>query len=486
MRTARVTTIAPEGLNGQLVTVEVAARPGISSLKIVGLAGRTVAEAKERVRVALRTAGIRLPATNIVVNLAPAEVQKIGTHYDLPIALGLMMATGELPLDCLERTVVAGELALNGDLRPYRQSAVIALSAEQIGYRLLTSTGLDNLGQLTRQLKVATAENLVNLTATLKSNQLNFVTPKAKPAPTTSSAILLEDLVGLAQPKRAALLAAAGQHHLLLCGPPGAGKSRLAAATRSLLSDLTDTDRQTLTALHGRLITSPPWRSPHHSATPTALLGGGNELRPGELSLAHGGILFLDELPRFSLATLQSLLEPLESGIVSLARDNRSVDYPARPLVIAAYNPCPCGYFGDAKHACRCTPYDLARYQSRLSGPLVSRFTLFAPCVSDARTCELTTARARDQITAARELIVRRGQTAPNGHVDPNVIRGWLAPPGLSDTANLLLESGRSWRHVINAGRLARTIADLELAADIAPRHFEEAIAWLPPDQISN
>lgn len=485
MRTARVTTIAPEGIHGQVVTVEVAARPGISSLKIVGLAGRTVSEAKERVRVALRTIGVRLPATNIVVNLAPAEMQKVGTHYDLPIALGLLIATEVLPMNCLDQTIVAGELALNGELRPYRQSAVIALSAERLQQRLLTATGFDSFANLTSKLKIATATNLSNLINDLKNDRLQFTMPRATSKNRPASPQLLEDLIGLEQPKRAVVLAAAGQHHLLLCGPPGVGKSRLANAARSLMPDLSLEERQALTALHGRLINDPPWRAPHHSATPTALLGGGNELKPGELSLAHAGILFLDELPRFPLASLQAILEPLELGQIMLARDNRSVEYPARPLVIGAYNPCPCGYYGDAKHACRCTAYDLARYQSRLSGPLVSRFTIFAPCLSDNLPCHLTTAQAWQQIEVARQMIVRRHQTSPNSQVDANMVRTWLDSPRLASAANRLLDLGRSWRHVINAGRLARTIADLRESDTINSCDLQEAIAWLPPNSIS-
>jgi magnesium chelatase family protein len=483
MHTARVTTVAPEGLSGRLVTVEVAARPGISSLKIVGLAGRTVAEAKERVRVALRGCGVKLPATNIVVNLAPAEVSKTGTHYDLPIALGLLIATKVIPANCLDGVVVAAELALNGDLCPVRHGAIIAFTAEQKNLKLLTAAGNLPSVSLARQLRVATSPNLGKLIDELKDNSLNFRRPPSTTTTNKPAETNFEDIVGLTQPKRALLLAAAGHHHLLLCGSPGVGKSLLANTIVSLLPPLSDQQRRTLTALHGQPITSPPWRAPHHSATTTAIIGGGTELHPGEISLAHGGVLFLDELPRFNPTTLQALLEPIESARVQLSRDGRSVDYPAGALVVGAYNPCPCGYYGDAKICCRCSSNVLNRYQARLSGPLMSRFSLFAPCHSSQTKCELTTAAARELVSLANAQIVRRSQAVPNGRAATKLVRQWLEPPKLADQATRLLRSGRSWRAVINAGCLARTIADIDGCLDINADHFTEAIGWLPPIQ---
>jgi len=481
MQTARVITVAPEGLSGRLITVEVAARPGISSLKIVGLAGRTVAEAKERVRVALRGCGVRLPATNIVVNLAPAEVAKTGTHYDLPIALGLLIATGSIPANSVDGVAVAAELALNGDLRSYQHSSVIAFTAEQSALKLLTAPDSLPTTGLAQQLPIATQPNLAGLIEQIKTGQLEFSLPTQITPPPNPSTVKLEDLAGLELPKRALTLAVAGQHHLLLCGPPGVGKSLLASAAPSLMSPLDDSRRRVLTALHGRPTLHPPFRAPHHSATVAALLGGGSDLHPGELSLAHQGVLFLDELPRFSQAALQSLLEPLETGEINLSRDGRSVTYPAETLVIGAFNPCPCGYYGHSKISCRCSQYELSRYQSRLSGPLISRFTLFAPCRSSNDRSVVTTDYARSQIAHSREQIVRRHQLTPNGRASTELIQHWLKPHPLAKQADQLLQGGRSWRTVINAGRLARTIADCDGRTEISEQDLVEAIGWLPP-----
>lgn len=483
MKTARVTTVAPDGLTGQLVTVEVATRPGISSLKIVGLAGRTVAEAKERVRVALRGCGVRLPATNIVVNLAPAELNKTGTHYDLPIALGLLIATGQIPPNELDDVVVAGELALNGELRSFQHGAVIAFAAEAAAMKLLTAPGTIPSTGLAKGLLVASQSSLGGLIDSLKNRSLKYHPTTLAPVANPPSQVLLEDIAGLALPKRALTLAAAGGHNLLLCGSPGVGKSLLASAGADLLPPLDDQRRRQLTALHSRVIDHPPVRAPHHSATVSALIGGGTELHPGEISLAHGGILFLDELPRYEPAGLQALLEPLESGVVHLSRNGRSVDYPADCLVIGAYNPCPCGYFGDVKVACRCPAGVLARYQARLTGPLLSRFSLFAPCRSSSLPAELTMAAAQLMVATVHEQIVRRHQGVPNGRVPTQLISQWLATPSFKTQTEALLASGRGWRAVINAGRVARTIADVVGSLEITPEHLTEAIGWLPPLQ---
>lgn len=483
MKTARVTTVAPDGLTGRLVTVEVATRPGISSLKIVGLAGRTVAEAKERVKIALRGCGVRLPATNIVVNLAPAELVKTGTHYDLPIALGLLIATGQIPPHALDDIVVAGELALNGELRAFQHAAVIAFATEAAHLKLLTAPDAVAATNLATDLLVASCPNLSDLIEQLQTKTLDFQPTGRPPTKIPPPESCLEDIAGLTLPKRALTLAAAGGHNLLLCGSPGVGKSLLAIAASALLPPLSNQRRRELTALHGVVVDHPPVRTPHHSATVSALIGGGAELHPGEISLAHGGILFLDELPRYEPAGLQALLEPLESGVVHLSRNGRSITYPADCLVIGAYNPCPCGYFGDAQVSCRCPVGVLARYQARLTGPLLSRFSLFAPCRSSSLPATLTTAAAQTMVATVNQQIVRRHQNVPNGRIPTQLIRQWLAAPSLTGQTEALLAGGRGWRAVINAGRVARTLADLAGEPHISTNHFAEAIGWLPPLQ---
>ncbi len=481
MQTAQVLTIAPEGMSGQLVTVEVATRPGISSLKIVGLASRTVTEAKDRVRSALRSCGIKLPATNILVNLTPAEITKVGTHYDLPIALALLESAGHIKKGALADTVVAGELSLKGDIKTYRQAAAVASGTALRKLRLVTAADSKNVTEAIAEIPTAYFTSLPECLSLLAQGPPRFTTRQNRSVYKTKTEVRLEDVAGLRLAKQSLIIACAGQHNLLLCGSPGVGKSLLGQAAIGLLQPLDKQTRNELTCLYGQAVDAPPLRTPHHTVSASNLIGSCNSLRPGEISLAHGGILFLDELPRFSRNSLDALLEPIEQRQVSLIKNSATTTFPADCLIIGAFNPCPCGYYGDQKVNCRCSDADLRRYTNKLSGPLLNRFSIFASCQSDNEEVNLTTLEAQKLIERSNLLRFSRGQSIPNNHLRSTIVRDWLKQPPLSSLLESLLAQGRSWRSIINAGRVARTIADLDQEPNISSEHLSQAISWLPP-----
>src|SRR5712691_6745785 len=382
----RVSTVAFEGIEARAVDVQVQVAPGLPAFAIVGLPDKAVSEARERVRSALIASGLALPARRITVNLAPADLPKEGSHYDLPIALGLMAAIGAIPPDALDGYVVLGELGLDGTLAPVAGvlPAAIGANAREKGLICPAACGPE-AAWASPEMEIVAPSSLIQLANHVRGTQV-LLRPQPKIRASDAPTLDLKDIRGQESAKRALEVAAAGGHNLLMVGPPGAGKSMLAARLPSILPPLLPAELLEVSMIAsvagqldgGALTNRRPFRAPHHSASMAALVGGGLRAKPGEISLAHGGVLFLDEFPEFDPRVLDSLRQPLESGEVAIARANHRVTYPARFMLIAAMNPCRCGRASEPGFTCRRAPNTrcTADYQARLSGPLLDRIDL--------------------------------------------------------------------------------------------------------------
>ena len=382
----RVATVAFEGIEARAVDVQVQVAPGLPAFNIVGLPDKAVSEAKERVRAALVASGLALPARRITINLAPADLPKEGSHYDLPIALGLMTAIGAIPQDAISGFTVLGELGLDGSIAPVAGVLPAAIGANARGQGLICPQLCGpEAAWASPEIEIVAAQSLIQLANHFKGTQV-LSRPVPKIRELEGSPLDLADIKGQESAKRALEVAAAGGHNLVMVGPPGAGKSMLAARLPSILPPLSPTELLEVSMIAsvagviegGALTNKRPFRSPHHSASMPALVGGGLRARPGEISLAHNGVLFLDEMPEFSAAVLDSLRQPLETGEVAIARVNHRVTYPARFMLVAAMNPCRCGRASDPGFSCKRGPNVrcAAEYQGRLSGPLLDRIDL--------------------------------------------------------------------------------------------------------------
>jgi magnesium chelatase family protein len=480
------------GLNAPEVTVEVHLANGLPSFTIVGLPDTEVKESRDRVRAALVNSRFEFPARRITVNLAPAELRKESGRFDLPIALGILAASRQLEAGDLRKYEFAGELSLTGELRPVRGALAMTWRAAQDGRAFVLPPRSADEAALVDGANIYQAGSLLDVCAHLAGGQ-----PMARPgARTETSAPVYPDLSevkGQVQAKRALEVAAAGGHSVLMVGPPGTGKSMLAARFPGLLPPMSGSEALESGALaslgsggfrpeHWR---QRPFRAPHHSASMVALVGGGSDPRPGEISLAHNGVLFLDELPEFDRRVLEALREPLESGRVAVSRAARQAEYPARFQLIAAMNPCPCGYLGHHSGKCRCTPDQVARYRGKISGPLVDRIDIQIE-VPALREEELTSAgrgessaRVRDRVAAARAIQAER-QGKVNGQLAPREVEKFC--PAESEAVALLKLaiarlslSARAYHRVL---KLARTIADLSGAATIGANQMAEAIQY--------
>lgn len=503
MNLAIVHSRARSGVRAPEVRVEVHLGGGLPSMSIVGLPAAAVREAKDRVRAALQSSQLEFPARRITVNLAPADLPKDGGRFDLPIALGILAASGQIPQQALEGTEFIGELALTGELRAVDGALPATLATSATGRSMVLPLANGPEAALAAHARVHTARTLLEVCASLKGQK---VLPCAEAAARAAEVCVpdLVDVRGQAHARRALEIAAAGSHHLLFLGPPGCGKSMLAARLPSLLPPPSQDEALESAAIasaaglgqHGAKVALREWgirpfRAPHHSASAIALIGGGSVPRPGEVSLAHNGVLFLDELPEWSRAALEVLREPLENGTVTVSRAARSVDFPARFQLVAAMNPCPCGWAGDASGRCRCSEESIDRYRARVSGPLMDRIDLHVD-VLRLPSGELRVAAPPGEpsvTVAARVAQARKRQLEragkPNAQLSQAELRQTCAlsdcDQGLLDAAADRLQlSARSVHRVL---RVARTIADLDGTTAIQTQHLTEAIGYRRVDR---
>lgn len=500
---ASVRSAAVRGIDAFEVTVEVHAALGLPQLTVVGLAAGAVKEGRERVVAALANSDLPLPPRRTTVNLSPADIPKSGAGFDLPIALGALAATDLIDPDALRGLAVVGELALDGTLRPVRGVLPIALWAADAGHTLVVPPG--NLAEAARVagLAVYAPATLRELLDTLATGRLPQSTPATAapiPARTTDD---FADVVGQETAKRALEIAAAGGHNLALVGPPGAGKTMLARRLPSILPPLTDREALDVLAIrsvaglttHTDATPERPFRAPHHTISTAGLIGGGSPPRPGEVSLSHLGVLFLDELLEFPRHVLDSLRQPLEDGNVVLSRATATVSYPARFTFVAAMNPCPCGRAGEPDAVCICVPADVERYAARLSGPLADRIDMHVrvgavpPRAIGARTLGEPSAVIRPRVDAARARQAARYHDLPGITTNAGVAGRWLDRESLVDaTARDLLVTaadrlGLSARAYFRVLKVARTIADLDGTPAIAVPHVAEALRYRIPAQ---
>src|SRR5215210_3530322 len=495
MSVCRARSLSLFGIDALPVEVEVDVSSGLPGFSIVGLPDAAVQEARERVRVAISNSGYKFPTKKVTVNLAPANLRKEGPAFDLPIALAVLAASGVVPEAALEGMGVVGELSLDGGLRGVRGALSMAEGAKREGLEALVLPE-----QNAPEAASIGGPGVYGVHSLAEA--VDFITGDKEVAPSSPAANSREtaeepvddfaDVAGQRYAKRALEVAAAGGHNVIMSGPPGSGKTMLARRMPGILPPLTMEERIEVTKIHsasgeghGALVTRRPFRAPHHTVSTSGLAGGGSNPRPGEVSLAHHGVLFLDELPEFNRATLEVLRQPMEDGHVTISRVAATLTYPARFTLVCSMNPCPCGYSGDRRRSCRCSAGQIERYQGRISGPLLDRIDLFVDVPRLTRGELRGEAPAepseaiRERVTRAREVQIGR-QGVPNSALSGRLLREVCALGGDSEAifARAIDRMGLSGRGHDRVLRVARTVADLSGADEIAVEHLAEALNY--------
>ncbi len=501
---AKIHTAALNGLTAMPVSLEINTEKGLGSFMMAGLPDNAVRESRLRVESALTNSHYHIPRQNVTVNLAPADVRKEGSGYDLPLAIGLLAASKLVRPDLLERGMLVGELGLDGSLRPVRGALPIAIKAREMEYDFLVVPS-DNVREagVVNRLKVYGADTLQEVVDLLNGqptlHPIEIDTRAEFYASQCAYPMDFADVKGQEQVKRACEVAAAGGHNLILIGSPGCGKSMMAKRIPSILPQLTLAESLETTQIHSiagklekgsSLISQRPFRSPHHTITDVALIGGGANLQPGEISLAHNGVLFLDELPEFNRSALETLRQPLEDRTITIARSKYNATLPCSFMLVASMNPCPCGYYNDPTHGCACTPGQIQKYMNKISGPLFDRIDLQCE-VSALSFCELANAKPgessatiRERVVAARKIQEERYKDYPGIHCNAQMTERMINDYARPDEQSLkmlrmamerLHLSARAYNRIL---KVARTIADLDNSPNILQHHIAEAVGY--------